>query len=264
MMLTFFPWWTAEREYDVEGFSLIPRHRVRLKKNASTSDKAAAHTLRSYRINPKRPVQSVTLVEIAGRERFADLDNDERYRLFAFREALTFTALAGRKLFAHDGYWNADCFRMIIQGFTTGETIAKVSRRRDGQTMGFGSASLMLELMPSHVEPPQWNPDIALLSALLKAVAKAKTANITAAMYEFNSANTDGPNIAEYLELVPMVSAFQTLLGAGTAARDLGEAFHREWTPTKRMPLARCTLGTAKTCYAFSYVQVVARENQRW
>ena len=63
-----------------------------------------------------------------------DIRDEEVNELFRFSEYLAFAGLAEREYFSHQGYWNRDHFRLIIQKYTKPDgSRALVTRRRDGQ-----------------------------------------------------------------------------------------------------------------------------------
>lgn len=223
-MLSFFPWYTAPEPKTIGRFQLVP---YRPGSGTVANGAAVDAVLAAYTERGDRPVESVTLVRLDGRDVTSPLSADDRAALFQFAEVVAFAALARRGFFGFGfGYVNRDNFRLIIQSIPEGGdgSVSTRARRRDGWCMtGYGPGDFR-SMRPPHVSQGDNPPiDEAVAGGLLAALASEKAQPYEEAIFSFNAANTDSDQTPEQHEVVSTVGAFQQLLEASGTGEDIAE-----------------------------------------
>lgn len=214
--VAFFPWLAVHDYSEVGPLRLIPYER-----GVSPGDMPSIkrvdldNVLNAYRGQSRfAAVQRAVLVEWAEWQSGMPIDGFNEGFLLA-QEALSFAALATRKLFVgHGSDVNFSAYELVVQRFTPGDAhgFAFAVRRRDGATLSYWTSDEYKFFRPHHV------PAAAMLqfeSDLLEALLVLPTSierSFREAVREFNAANSDGPNMPQHLELVMMKSAFEWLL----------------------------------------------------
>lgn len=240
-MLTFLPWLTLNEPLKLKEFHLLQYKRRFLpvgqgKPLQETLDRL----LKPYR-HLEKPVESATILQLAGRQITDDLSDSEREEIFTLSELITFSGLSRREYFGLGMFYcNADNFICVVQSFQ-GETggAAVTTRRRDGQTLGYFSADAYKIHQPLHVRQgfERTHLDVPLLKALLSARKEKWWGQLFDAIFWFNHANTDSDTIRPEVEAVKMVSSFEQSLGRTRGKeRELRKAFVTGFVPNHEMP----------------------------
>ncbi len=211
--LAFFPWMTVKSRTEVGPLTLLPYRRGELPGDLPAVTQAQMDAvLSAYAERPHHRIGTGTIVEL----------NDWRSgwdptpvveRLFDAREALAFSALANRRLFCgHFGYCSFDNFALVVQRYSAERPgrFAYTTRRRDGGTQNLWSASEFTFNRPLHVNKSiGWDWDDSLV-ATLQCTERETWRD---AVFEFNRANTDSPDVPVHVEIIMVKSAFERLFG---------------------------------------------------
>lgn len=222
--LAFFPWIAIKDRTEVGPLTLMPYRRGRAPGDLAGATQAQVDAvLSSYSERPRRPVRDAIIMEIdewrSGSDPAPALD-----RLFEAREALAFAALANRRLFSGQfGYYSFDTFALVVQSYSATEPgrFAYTTRRRDGGTHNLWSADEFAFHQPLHVHKPMgMHFDDKLLATLLR----SERANWRDAIFEFNRANTDSPDVPMHVETIMVKSAFERLFGIDQSAAEFARA----------------------------------------
>lgn len=214
--LSFFPWMTVTKPYQVGECSLVP---VSIQRNGALTgdvDAGAAQdvlrVLAPYRMPPNVPLRSATLIRMPGKTVTEDLDNDDIADVFALGEAVAFVGLSARCFFDYGGYNNRDSFTAIVQKFDRVSGGAALRhRRRDGGVLGYWPEQFFKVVKEPHVEKAEhFTLDAEFATAVHRAMLDDE--QFDRAVRSFNEANTDRPSLTEVQELISTVSAFQQFL----------------------------------------------------
>ena len=184
------------------------------------------NVLRAYSNGTHWRVSEATLIEADGWRTGMEADDATRERLFRARIILGFSALSYRRLFSHMRYCCYDTYTMVVQQYQTGrgDRFAYHTRRRDGGTSNYWNADGFAFHRPLHVDSrARIELDHKLAAVLLDLPPDADDPLIDA-LDEFNSANTDSPDVPLHIEAVLVKSAFERLLRIGSNAKDFSNA----------------------------------------
>ncbi|MCP3169942.1 hypothetical protein [Myxococcus qinghaiensis] len=235
--LSFMPWTTVYEPVKVGAFTLRPV--ILDKSGAYECNPAAAWVdppadvldiLKVYRNRPNMRadsdpstgiISSATVIQFGERPVTDDLSDEDIENLFSFREAFTFSGLAEREFFAHNGYCNKDSFTMIGQRFSAAaKGVSLVSRRLDGTTTAYWPLEYVEFRKDAHIpELRSYHTDGGLAGLLLDRMTDDEP--LALAVAHFNSANTDRSNENAASDLIWLVSAYQQLLGSNGKCDDL-------------------------------------------
>jgi hypothetical protein len=247
--LAFFPWLDCGQAVSVGPIRLIPYARGKLPGAQSSMSQAEADAvLKAYADPPRKRVRSAALLEVDDWTLGQDVDDQMLSRLFRAKEALTFSALADRRLFSFGGYWNADNFQLIVQNYSPSNLggFAYTTRRRDGGASNYWSSDEFAFVCPPHVyrERIDFNEHIASL------LMRTDKDGWIDAIAEFNAANTDAFGVAEYTEMIMIKSAFERLLDIDHYANNFRAALNTALSTVPRRSPA--------------HGELVAHWNSRW
>jgi hypothetical protein len=184
------------------------------------------NVLRAYSNGTHRRVSEATLIEVDGWHTGMEADVIARERLFRARIILGFSALSHRRLFSSLRYCCYDTYTMVVQQYETGHADRFVysTRRRDGGTSNYWNADGFAFHRPLHVDSrARIELDKELAAILLDLPSDADDPLIDA-LEEFNSANTDSPDVPLHIEAVLVKSAFERLLRIGSNAKRFSDA----------------------------------------
>jgi len=212
-MLGFFPWTTVAAPVSVGPFRLVP-HRVG--NSLEAEPRLVDAILAPYQEPGGGPVESATLVRVAGRAHTGDLDEEEQTRIYQLADAVAFAVLSRRGFFEVGPYWNRDQLAFVLRRFTGNDprALQMVARRRDGRRWLAHGIGTFRTTRPAHApRPPTLELDAPLAAALLAAFAAPGGTSIRASVAAFLAANGDGDGISTGEELHLMVLAFEQLLG---------------------------------------------------
>jgi hypothetical protein len=161
---------------------------------------------------------------------------------------LAFAGLADREYFSHEGYWNRDHFRLIIQKYTKPDgSRALITRRRDGQNTSLVSPEYFKVVRPQHVGDARVVIDSHFLEALLSEPLDADRPGLYDAVVTFNMANTDADYVRDNVEVMLAANAFQRALDCKTSKDvELAENLAKSFAPRNPTPLLSGRLGTQK------------------
>jgi hypothetical protein len=205
--LAFFPWMTVAERAQIGDVILTP---YEVRESPAAGD-PTAKIISMYKEMNRRTIRSATLVQVAGKELTADLDEDGRDLIFRHAAAIAFSGLSKRSFFDHVDYCNSDSFQCIVQQFTDAKFISIVTRRRDGTTSNGISTDLYQVDQEPHVERLKHHRvDAQLVDGLLKGMSQDPDFDL--AIRHFINANTDRPSLSPADEMVSTVSAFERLL----------------------------------------------------
>jgi hypothetical protein len=168
--------------------------------------------LSAYSNRPNFGVKAATLLEVDNWHT-GDSDANAKARLFRARIAIGFAALAERRLFQQFDYSCYDSYSLAVQRYQVGGNgiFSFGSRRRDGGTSHMWGADEYAFQRPSHVDsrvPVKFDQGLA---QRLFELPESDSA-LFEALREFNTANTDSPDVPEHVEIVMVKSAFEWLL----------------------------------------------------
>lgn len=224
--IAFFPWVFINEPIKIENIQLLPYERHAKPGNLPyVSQLEIDGVLSSYAQRPGKPIDKATLLEIDGWQ--SGMEADDRIAdFFKIRNAIAFSALSQRKLFAeHFGYCNYDVYNLVIQRYQsdTVGTFAFSTRRRDGGTIQYWASDRYAFHQPHHVAG---SATAVLDYPLLQAMLAFKEAHhyFAEAATEFCCANTDSNDVPEHVEVVMVKSAFEWLLQIGEKANDFSKA----------------------------------------
>ncbi len=251
--LVFFPWFKVKKEITAGDFRLVPYERGRLPAGAGNDTQVTIdNLLESYVENGKFPINHATLLRLRNKEITDDLE-EETDTVFVFSELLAISGLSKRRFFslAACEYCNRDIYRMVVLRFTdSSHGSTRESRRRDSSTTTHTSRDSLQIHKPDHVvHPINGEPDIPLLSALLKSQVKCdpdKWASIFEAVSCFNLANTDSDYVSIQDEAVLLTSAFERLLDCNGNEDSLAERFTTTLTPREDKHPSVCSSLTTR------------------
>lgn len=232
--IAFFPWLRAPKPLTLGPVRLIPYERGAVPAaigNLSQADLDRA--LNVYHDPPGDPLESAVFIEVDQWRLGQPVDLGVEQRLALAREALCFSALAGRRLFCpHHTYCNADNFRLVTAP-VSGQ-VAYRTRRRDGAAMnGWGEDEFAFRC-PLHVHKEILTLDMPL-ALLVLSLSQTRWVD---AVVEFNLSNTDSPDVALHSEMVMMKSAFERLLNIETSAVAFSDALEDHLRPYLASPPA--------------------------
>jgi hypothetical protein len=239
-MLAFFPRLKLEADLTVEGYRLLRFERGRL---PGREQLAIDSVLEAYLEGENRAVRRATVLTGGERGLTDDLTDDEMADLFEVADLVAFAGLAGREYFVPVSYTNRETFSFIVQQFqSTGGGVAVRSRRRDGATQSYFSASqnrVRRPLSQHGVGGVSLSP--AVVSALLQARGHKDWEHLSEAIYFFNRANTDSDLVSEESECVEMAGAIERLLRCYHGREDeLIERFLALWKPATWLDPTLC------------------------
>lgn len=211
--IAFFPWVTVDEPIAIGPVRLLPYRRGKLPGDMTHVTQADIDSvLSAYASRPGVQINKATILEFD--EWQAGMDVQEVVsELFRSRNAIAFSALSHRRLFRqHFNYCNYDAYSLVVQRYKPGDagTFAFNTRRRDGGTNQVWSSNEFAFHRPNHVEMnARMDLDRPLLATLL---ALKESTSLFEALIEFNSANTDSPDVPEHVEVVMLKSSFEWLL----------------------------------------------------
>ncbi|HMH29063.1 MAG TPA: hypothetical protein VK580_10785 [Steroidobacteraceae bacterium] len=168
--------------------------------------------LSAYSNRPNVGVKAATLLEVDDWHT-GDSDENAKARLFRARIAIGFAALAQRRLFQQFDYCGYDSFSLAVQRYHVGGNglFSFGTRRRDGGTNHMWGADEYAFQRPSHVDSRAPCKFDQALAQVLFELPESDSA-LFEALREFNTANTDSPDVPEHVEIVMVKSAFEWLL----------------------------------------------------
>lgn len=222
--LAFLPWIAVKNRTEIGPLTLLP-YRLGIAPGdlPGVTQAQMDSVLSAYWERPHHPIREATIVELHNWRSGSDPAQAIR-QLFDAREALAFSALSNRRLFlAHLGYYSFDTFALIVQTYsaTEPELFAYVTRRRDGGTHNLWSANEFVFHQPPHVhKATDMHWDDKLLSMLLR----NDRAIWRGAIFEFNRANTDSPDVPTHVEMNMVKSAFERLFEINQSAANFERA----------------------------------------
>ena len=214
--VAFLPWVSLSAPLVIGRLRLLPYERGKAPGDLPhCSQESLDRVMSAYAGHTNRGVRSATLIEMG--EWYTGMDvmlkMDE---FFLMRNFIGMAALSKRRFGGHFGYCNFDTYKLVVQRFTKSSAGKQAirSRRRDGSTIAYWSASDFAFQRPLHVEErASVDLDEDLLLALLN--LPAGSGSILEAIREYAHANTDSPDVMPHVELVMMTSAFEWLLDSG-------------------------------------------------
>lgn len=245
-MCAFFPWYTLDRNVCFAEFALAP---VGNRAPAITVPAAMqgefARILNSFE-SGGAPIGGATIIRFADLGWNSDLDDMRRADLFVFSELLAMSGIAAREYFNFSGYQNRDNFQLFIQQYGTGAAgVMITSRRRDGHGNQYWSAGRHAALKPDHVNLDPNHIDEPLLNALVQSRRDEHWPRRFDAIVNFNLANTDRSDVAQHLETVLTISAFERLLDCKSNEDHVAAAVTNALEPSSTIPASASTLLTA-------------------
>jgi len=198
--LAFFPWVTVTAPLALGRYRLAP-HRVGASLQA---EPRVVDGLLSAWLEPGGgPVESATLVHVAGRALTADLSPADEAGLHDLAAAVALAALARRSFF--DGpYLNAEHLRFELRRFTGTDprNLQVVARRRDGHRwVAHGTGGFRATRPPHAPRPPPLELDEPLAAAVLSAASSPLGPPLGEAIAAFLAANGDGDGTPPRSEL---------------------------------------------------------------
>ncbi len=212
--LAFFPWFTIPAPASVGSFRLLP-HRVGASLEAQP--RLIDAILAPCQEPGGAPVESATLVQVAGRPLIDEPGPAEEAALFRLGAAVAFAALARRGFFEAGPYLNPDHLTLVVRRFsgTDPRAIQVVARRRDGRRWVAYGAGTFRQTRPPHApRPPRFELDAGLASALLDAFDAPGGASLQEAVAAFRAASADGDESSPWHGLLWLATAFERLLEA--------------------------------------------------
>jgi len=213
-VLAFFPWFTLPAPASVGAFRLVP-HRVGASLEAQP--RLIDALLAQYQEPGGGPVESATLVHVAGRPLIDDPGAAGEAGLFRLGDAVAFAALARRGFFEGGPYLNPDHLTLVVRRFsgTDPRAIQVVARRQDGRRwVAYGAGTFRTTRPPHAPRPPRFELDAGLASALLDGFAAPDGASLQEAVAAFRAAGADGDESPPSHGLLWLASVFERLLEA--------------------------------------------------
>jgi hypothetical protein len=211
--LAFLPWVTVAAPAAVGRFRLVP-HRVGASLQAEP--RVVDGLLASWLEPGGGPVESATLVQVAGRTPTADLSPEDEAGLHQLGAAVALAALARRSFF--DGpYLNAEHLRLELRRFsgTDPRNLQVLARRRDGHRwVAHGTGGFRTSRPPHAPRPPPLELDGALAAAVLSASGTALGPPLQEAIGAFLAASGDGDGTPPARELFLLRTALERLAEA--------------------------------------------------
>jgi hypothetical protein len=218
-VLAFFPWFTIPAPISVGKFRLVPH---RSGASLEAQPRLVDAILAPYQEPGGTPVESATLVHLAGRSLTDELGPAEEASLFRLGDAVAFAALARRGFFEAGPYLNADQLVLVVRRFTGGDprSIQVVARRRDGRRfVAHGVGAFRFTRPPHAPRPPRFEVDAALASAVLEALVADGGDALRGALAAFQAAGADGDGSSTAQEVLSLATALERVLGC--VAREL-------------------------------------------
>lgn len=240
-MVSFMPWCSIEKTYDVAEIKIIPFRRQRPIEGLDTAAKCCVNTILSiYKTIEGKPIDSAAIVRYGEKSLIDDLGEEERGILHELVTLACFCALVKREYFNPIGpYCNSECFDIYIQKFDTVDFIALTTRRREGQTLSGWPIEDIAITIPVHCHPFRGvRLDEALLKALTAHRKQSKNEEWVRwqnAISCFNQANTDDEKVPYQVEWVLLSSAFEHLLAAKSEAKDVASKFSENLVPKQEL-----------------------------
>jgi hypothetical protein len=227
--IAFLPWVAVDEPLTLGPLRLLPYYQAKLPGDLAHATQADIDgVLSAYANRPGSKIKKATILELGDWHTGMDAQ-DVVSSIFRARNALAFAALSRRQLFReHLGYCNNDSYSLVLQRYSPGNagTFAFSTRRRDGGTNQLWSSDEFAFHRPNHVDPHvKVSLDEPLLAALL--ALQGSESRLFEALTEFNSANTDSPDVPEHVEVVMVKSAFEWLLQIGEQASDFVDGLTR-------------------------------------
>ncbi len=184
------------------------------------------NVLCAYSNGTHKRVSEATLIEVDRWHTGMETDVAARERLFRARIILGFSALSHRRLFSHMHYCCYDTYTMIVQQYQTGRADRFVysTRRRDGGTSNYWNADGFAFHRPLHVDSHARIELDQKLAVVLLDLPQDSDDPLIDSLEEFNSANTDSPDVPLHIEAVLVKSAFERLLRIGSNAKEFSNA----------------------------------------
>ncbi len=213
--IAFFPWVQSDEKTSVGPIRLLPYSYGKLPGDQPhISQKDIDGVLSAFAIRPGHRVKRATLLEIDDWHSGMDANEKITEALFRIRNFLGFSALSTRRLFRSvSNYSNFDQFALVVQRYQPGQagTFSFNTRRRDGNGIHLWSSDDFAFIRPNHVDETRFvHFDEQLLIGLLHHAKKRN--GLYEAIAEFNSANTDSPDIPPHVEVVMCKSSFEWVL----------------------------------------------------
>lgn len=226
--VAFFPWASLAEPISLgRSVRLLPYEKDRAPGDTDHAKQTDLdNILHAYSNGTHQRVSEATLIEVDGWRTGMEADRATRERLFRARIILGFSALSYRRLYSHMRYCCYDTYTMVVQQYQTGRADRFVyhTRRRDGGTSNYWNADGFAFHRPLHVDSrARIELDDRLAAALLDLPPDADDLLIDS-IEEFNSANTDSPDVPLHIEAVLMKSAFERLLQVGSNAKEFSNA----------------------------------------
>jgi hypothetical protein len=211
-VLAFFPWFTAPGPATVGRFRLVP-HRVGASLQAES--RLVDAILAPYQEPGGAPVESATLVHVAGRPLTDDLGPAEEAALFRLGDAVAFAALARRGFFEAGPYLTPDQLALVVRRFSGSDprAIQVIARRRDGRRwVAYGTGTFRFTRPPHAPRPQPFEVDASLATALLDAFATEGGDRLQEAVAAFHSASADADGSSPAHGLLWLASGLERLL----------------------------------------------------
>ncbi|HVO18263.1 MAG TPA: hypothetical protein VMU15_03350 [Anaeromyxobacter sp.] len=211
--LAFFPWVTVTAPAAVGRYRLVP-HRVGASLQAEP--RVVDGLLSAWTEPGGGPVESATLVHLAGQALTADLSPRDEAGLHQLAAAVALAALARRSFF--DGpYLNAEHLRFELRRFTGTDprNLQVVARRRDGRRwVAHGTGGFRTARPPHAPRPPPLDLDEPLVAAVTAAPGTSLGAPLLEAIAAFLAASGDGDGISPAGELFFLRTALERIAEA--------------------------------------------------
>lgn len=244
-MFAFFPWLRISSPISVGDVIIVPYSRGRKPAGEGSEFQEKMDTiLQPYLESGDRPVMDAAVMQFAGGDSLRDLSEQEIAEALLLGELLTVCGLSSREYFGGGiQYCNRDNFQLVIQRFRDDLKLTGItSRRRDGPTSNLTFREDLRIQKPDHVYPnPSVSIDKLLLEALLRVREDKCWERFSESILWFNLASTDSSLIAEQMEVVMIVSAFERLLDCSKgSADDLAKRFISTLVPTEGYPRNQC------------------------
>jgi hypothetical protein len=216
--LAFFPWFTAAAPVAIGRYRLVP-HRVGASLQA---EPRLIDALLTAHLEPGGgPVESATLIQLAGRPLTAELGPGDEAGVHELAVAVAFALLARRTFFDAGPYLNAEHLRLALRRFTGSDprTLQIVARRRDGHRwVAHGTGGFRTTRPPHAPRPPPCEVDAALASAVVAASGSPLGTALQEAIAAFLAGSGDADGTSSAQELFFLAAALERLTEAHDAA----------------------------------------------
>jgi len=240
--LLILPWLELDEPVYALGFQLVPYVRGEAPGSGDWTQDLFDRLMNRYLMENGDAVSKAAIVRIGDSGVLRELTQDERDQARTFVELATTSALSSRKFYRHQGYWNADNFRLEEEMVgPSGAMVGVWTRRRHGYHASLWSEGSYFVRRPDHVASG-WAVDIDkdMLEALARSSHHAQWPAIWESAVNFNLANTDATYMSPRLELVLLLSAFERLLGHGSHELGaLANGFLTHFTPVTHLDVDR-------------------------